>query len=226
MTAYRSNENSLTNSALKFARHNDAHSNDALEILLTNIYTATPEAIIVQSGVNYRATDFQAWAIYYDPTQIFNPAKPNKFEVISQVANENPYAYTGTYEIFNETDIGGGIPVGDYFCITSVDYQAEGVYDIINSINPMSALAGLIVKISDTNFINTGVRNITVNYEDAGILVQSTFEGSPVSEFEAAPVDNCAFLVTNGGTITGHPLPAHTTSGRFGILLSQYNTDF
>jgi hypothetical protein len=229
MSAYRSNLNSISNNVLRFARHNDTHSNDALETLLTNIYTAVPAAIIVQSGVNWRTTDFQAWAIYYNPEQIFDPAAPNLLEVISQVANENNFAYTGTFEIFNQADLGGAT-AGNFFCLTSVDYEAPGVYDVITP--GLSSMEGLLNDISINNFNNTGAADITILWESAGVVNSTTFSPLPGNAAQymavsgSTPVDLIVMIWKGSGTITGDAIPAHGTTGRYGILLNQYNTTY
>ena len=231
MSAFRSNLNSINNNVLQFARHNDTHSDDALEILLTNIYTAVPAAIIVQSGVNYRTTDFQAWAIYYNPEQIFDPAAPNNLEIIDQFASENNFAYTGTYEIYNEIDLSLVPPVGDYLCLTSVDYQNPNVYDVLSAAIPNQILGNVVITDIWQNNTQNGavIGSLTIVYEVAGILKITTFTGNSLviqSFFNApqAPVDSVVMNINQLLTVTGDPLPPHTTTGRYGILLNQYNT--
>jgi len=231
MSAFRSNLNSINNNVLQFARHNDTHSDDALEILLTNIYTAVPAAIIVQSGVNYRTTDFQAWAIYYNPEDIFNPAAPNNIEIIDQFRTENNFAYTGTYEIYNEADLSLVPPVGDYLCLTSVDYQAPTVYDVLSTANPIETLGNVVITdIWNTNTQNGAITgSFTIVYEVAGVFKVTTFEGSSLSIQQmfyapSAPVDSSVINPIQSLTVTGDPIPPHTTTGRYGILLNQYNT--
>ena len=229
MSKFRSNLNSINNNALLFARHNDAHSDDALEILLTNIYTAAPEAVIVETGVNYRTatTDFQAWAIYYNPMQIFNPAAPNKLELINQLQEFNYYAYTGTFEIFDETDI-PTLPAGDYFCLTSVDYQAVGVFDVLSTGSPQETMADDVINpISINNKAVTGAATITIVWEVGGGFYITTFSPEPgdgaqyMATAEGSP--SCSVMLwKNNGTITGDAIPAHGTTGRYGILLNQY----
>ena len=172
MSAYRSNLNSISNNVLRFARHNDTHSNDALETLLTNIYTAVPAAIIVQSGVNWRTTDFQAWAIYYNPEQIFDPAAPNLLEVISQVANENNFAYTGEFSIEDGATLGLPTPLNEYFCFTNIDYQAPGVADVVNT--SIDVLSDVINSISEINLENKGRSEITFLWQSTGGTLQIT----------------------------------------------------
>lgn len=230
MGKFRSNLNSINNNALQFARHNDAHSNDALETLLTNIYTAAPEAVIIETGVNYRTatTDFQAWAIYYNPMQIFNPAAPNKLELISQLEEFNYYAYTGTFEIFDQADLGAGVvPAGNYFCLTSVDYQSVSVYDVLIEPVPVQKLGDIIQQITESNFARTGVASITIVYEVAGGFYITTFDdqsggGTQIGSYQPLPVDNFIMAADGAVVITGDPIPAHGTTGRFGILLNQY----
>jgi hypothetical protein len=227
MTKFRSNLNSINNNALLFARHNDTHSNDALQTLLTNIYTAAPESVIVETGVNYRSatSDFQAWAIYFNPMQIFNPAAPNKFELVSQLQDFNYYAYTGTFEIFNDTQLGVTTP-GDYFCLTSVDYQATGVFDVI--LSGLSSLEGVLNDIAVNNYNLTGSPKITIVWELSGGLYFTTFDTLPghgaqyMAVSSNVPLDLIVLLWKGGGTITGDAIPAHGTTGRFGILLNQY----
>jgi hypothetical protein len=227
MGKFRSNLNSINNNVLKFARHNDTHSNHALETLLTNIYTAAPAAIIVETGVNYRSTtnDFQAWAIYYNPENIYNPAAPNLLELVNQYQPENNYAYTGTFEIYDQTDI-NGIVAGDFFCLTSVDYQAPGVFDAISG--GVTTLEQPLNDISINNKATTGTAGISIVYEVGGTLYTTTFDPEPGSGAQylavggGIPVQNVCLLWKGGGTITGDPIPAHTTTGRYGILLNQY----
>jgi hypothetical protein len=228
MSKFRSNLNSINNNVLKFARHNNTHSNDALATLLTNIYTSTPAAIIVETGVNYRSatSDFQAWAIYYNPENIYNPAAPDNLELISQYQPENNYAYTGTFEIFNQADLGGATP-GNFFCLTAVDYQAPGVYDVIT--NGLNTLADVLNDIAINNFNNTGVADITIIWENTGVIKKTTFSPLPTSSAQymavssgGTPVECSVMVWKGGGTITGDAIPAHTTTGRYGILLNQY----
>jgi hypothetical protein len=231
MSKFRSSLDTINNNVLKFARHNDAHSNDALRILLENVYTLAPAAIIVETGVNYRSatTDFQAWAIYYNPENIFNPAAPNVLELVSQFQQVNNFAYTGTFEIFNEIDL-DAFPTGDYFCLTSVDYQAPAVFDVINS--GITSLADVLNDISINNFNNTGAADITILWESTGVIKTTTFSPLPgnasqyMAEANGLPINLTLMLPKVGGTITGDAIPPHTTTGRFGILLNQYNTNF
>jgi hypothetical protein len=231
MSKFRSSLDTINNNVLKFARHNDAHSNDALRILLQNVYTAAPAAIIVETGVNYRSatSDFQAWAIYYNPENIFNPAAPNVLELVSQFQPVNNFAYTGTFEIFDQADLGGAT-AGDFFCLTSVDYQAPGVFDVITP--GITTLADVLNDISINNFNNTGAADITIIWESTGVIKKTTFSPLPghaaqyMAVANGSPVDSTVLIWKGGGTITGDAIPPHTTTGRFGILLNQYNTNF
>jgi hypothetical protein len=229
MSIYRSSLASINNNVLQFARHNDINANIALKTVLTNIYTATPNAIIVQSGVNWRTTDFQAWATYYNPDYIFNPAAPNNLEIISQLETENNFAYTGTFEVFNQADLGGAT-AGNFFCLKSVDYQAPGVYDVITP--GLSSMEGLLNDIAINNFNNTAAADITILWDSAGVVNTTTFSPLPgnAARYMAVsgntPVDVIVMLWKGSGTITGTAIPARTTTGRYGILLNQYNTTY
>lgn len=234
MSAYRSNLNSINNNVLKFARHNDAHSDDALEILLTNIYTANPAAVIVQSGVNWRTTDFQAWAIYYNPEQIFNPAAPNKLEIIDQFTTENNFAYTGTFTIYDETGFVFSSPAGNYFTIETIDYQAPGVFPVNDYANPFEALSTVLSTIAGTNAINPQILQYAISFEweISGVTYRALFDAvvgsgnlfSIYTQLTPAGTQNVTVILPQGGVITGDPLPALGATGRWGLLLNQYNT--
>jgi hypothetical protein len=234
MSAFRSNLNSINNNVLKFARHNDAHSDDALEILLTNIYTAVPAAIIVESGVNYRTstTDFQAWAIYYDPNQILNPAALNNLEIIAQFQPLDDVAYAGTYEVYNDAGLGFG-GTNEYLVITSVDYQNTTVRPVINVANPLTTgqnINDVLNDIGIQNFILNSDNNFTIKWENSGVYSTNFSRGNNntfLCSYGTIPSPLgqgvCVIDFPFGATVTGQPIPALATTGRWQILITDYN---
>jgi len=232
MATFRSNLDSINNAALVTARANDTHSNDALLTLLTNIYTAVPSAVIVEQGVNYRVatSDFQAWAIYYNPDTLYNPAEPSNLEIISQYQPLNIWAYTGTFTIYDETEVGNGVPVGEYFVIDGVDYQGSGVIDVLNSASPLVTISEVLQQIGVQNFNEIGTVSVVLNWEDAGIKYETTFDATTgvyttVCNDYVLAVNSqiAAVMLPDGGITFGQALPGNGTTGRWGLLLTNYN---
>jgi hypothetical protein len=123
MSSFISNIESINSGALQTARVEDAHTNDAIINLLGTIYTATPNAVIVQMGVEWKnsASLFQAWALYYNPDVL--PTYPaNQIQILASNLSTDNYLQVGQYSVINNPP-GTGL-TGDYFCVAPPDLGA------------------------------------------------------------------------------------------------------
>jgi hypothetical protein len=199
MSSFISNIESLNSLALLSARQNDTHSDDAILNLIGTIYTATPNAVIVQSGVNYRVTtnDFQAWALYYNPDVLSAYSVDgigNTLQVLASNLSSNNYIQVGTYQVI--TNPPNATP-GDYFSIAAPEFGA-GV-PFADSYDYFLYLGRAIPPTSPA---------VNITWEDAGTYYKSLF--ILVGD---NPVDGFVTLIFAGGDA----IPASGVTGRYGV---------
>jgi len=193
MSAFITNLESINNAGIQSARHNDTHSNDAYFLLITDIYTNTPNAIIVNSGVNYRVTtnDFQAWALYFNPDQISSYGVNNICEILAASGTPLPYIQSGDYQIITNPST----LIGDYFCVVPPDLgfgtpfaDADAYYNFLSGYIPYGGW-------------------INITWQD-GANFNTTFIVRGVDL-----ASNTVILEVN----SGDPIPIPGTTGRYGV---------
>ena len=197
--SFISNIESINSNALLTARVEDAHTNDALLNLLTTIYTNTPNAVIVQIGVEWKnsASLFQAWAIYYNPDVLpaYSPdGIGNTLQVLASSESTNSYIQVGQYQVINNPP---NTAPGDYFSIAIPEFGA-GV-PFVDLYNYYLWLGQVIPPTSPVVYIT---------WEYGGTYYKSSFIVAGVND-----VDGFITLYFNGGD----SIPAVNTTGRYGI---------
>jgi hypothetical protein len=199
MSSFISNIESINSLALQSTRVEDAHTNDAIINLLGTIYTATPNAVIVQMGVEWKnsASLFQAWALHYNPDVL--PAYSvdginNTLQILASNLSSNNYIQVGTYQVITNPP---NTAPGDYFCLIPPEFgvgvpfaDSYAYYLYLGSvINPISPV-------------------INITWEEAGTYYKTSFllAGNDA-------VDGAVILYVNAGD----PIPASGVTGRYGI---------
>jgi hypothetical protein len=199
MSSFISNIESINSLALQSTRVEDAHTNDAIINLLGTIYSATPNAVIVQMGVEWKnsASLFQAWALHYNPDVL--PAYSvdgigNTLQVLASNLSSDNYIQVGQYQVITNPS---NLALGDYFCLFAPEF-GDGV-PFADSYDYYLYLAGAIPPFSPV---------INITWEDAGTYYKSSFilAGNDA-------VDGAVILYFNGGDA----IPASGVTGRYGV---------